>query len=249
MPVIVCKNCDHHFKGKYCPECGQSAKVEPIGIKYFIHDIPHSILHIDKGFFYTLWHLLVRPAKTLRDYLAGKRVRHFRPFAFVLIMATACTLLGKGCFYLINLRRLERGEQGFEFGYGKFFAQYPALLIFMLIPLLSLVTWLFFRKRQYNYWEHFLINTYLAAYLNVFLLLISVARLVKYYASGVSGVNFTSFMFLFMTYYGFAFGPLMRQKTKLGQHILVMCLMNVLLAMLYVTAFSLTGIMSPWWGK
>ena len=43
MSTITCKNCNQHFKGNFCPHCGQSAKVESIGVKYFLHDIPHSI--------------------------------------------------------------------------------------------------------------------------------------------------------------------------------------------------------------
>jgi hypothetical protein len=248
MPVIICKNCGHHFKGNYCPECGQSAKVEPIGLHYFIHDIPHSILHIDKGFFYTLWHLFIHPAKTLRDYLAGKRVKHFRPFAFVVIMSTAATLLTKLCFYLINLRMVKERGRGLDT--TGFWADYPALLIFLLIPLLALVTWLFFKRKPYNYWEHFLMNTYLAAYLNIFFVLIRLFQLIRYYINGNEEVSFTIFMVLFITYYGFAFGPLMRQgKSVNTKHVLAMTGMNMVLAFIYLTVLSFSGIMTPWWGK
>ncbi len=50
MPTITCKNCEQHFKGNFCPHCSQAATVEHIGLKYFLHDIPHSIFHVDKGF-------------------------------------------------------------------------------------------------------------------------------------------------------------------------------------------------------
>lgn len=246
---IVCKNCDHHFKGNYCPHCGQSAHVEAITAKYFLHDIPHSVLHIDKGFFYTLGRLFVNPGFTLRDYLAGKRVRHFRPFAFVLIMSTIATLLIKGCDYLINIRyEQENPGTRLQFGNG-FWSHYPSLLIFILIPLLSVITWLVFRRHRYNYWEHFLLNTYLAAYLNVFLLVINLFRVFKYYSTGGLSVNYTVFMFFFMTYYGYAFGRLMKTEGNVLKNTLLILLMNVLLATVYMTAFSLTGIMTAWWGK
>lgn len=248
MLSIICKNCSYHYKGNYCPNCGQSAKVEPIGVKYFLHDIPHSILHIDKGFFYTLSKLLTIPGKTLAEYLDGKRVKHFRPFAFVVIMSTITTILIKLCNYFINKKfsELNNGEiLNFE---NHFFSDYPAVLVFILIPLLSLVTWLCFKRRKYNYWEHFLINTYVAAYLNIFFLLIKFVQLIKYQFFNSYTVNYTIFMFFFMAYYGHVFGSLMHKKGSFWKIFFIMLVMNFFLASIYMTVFSLTGIMTPWWG-
>lgn len=249
MSAIICKNCSAHFKGNFCPQCGQSSHVEKINARYFLHDIPHSVLHVDKGFFYTLGKLFINPGKALQEYLEGKRIRHFRPFAFVLIMSTICTLLIKLIDQTINLR-FERENPGEKILFSNsFFSNYPSLLIFIMIPLLSLVTWLFFRKRAYNYWEHFLANTYLAAYLNVFFLLINIFRLIKYYTTGGLNVSYTIFMFIFMAYYGHAFGRLMVEPGKHRRNIVIMLFMNFFLATLYMTAFSLAGIMSAWWGE
>ena len=249
MSSIICKNCDHHFKGNFCPHCGQSAKVEAIGVKYFLHDIPHSILHIDKGFFYTLGKLISSPGPSLKSYLEGKRVKHFRPFAFVLIMSTVSTLLIKLCDSLINLKLHKiNPEKTYAFDIS-FFSKYPSLLIFILIPLLSLITWVTFIKRKYNYWEHFLINTYLAAYLNVFFLVINIFSVIKFYVTGSGHVNYTFFMFFFMAYYAHAFGGLLTEKGKFMQTFPRLFIMNFFLATLYMTALSLAGIMTPWWGN
>jgi hypothetical protein len=248
MQTIICKNCAHHYKGNFCPTCGQPATVEHIGFKYFLHDIPHSVFHIDKGFFYTLGILISNPGQALKNYLAGKRVKFFKPFAFVILMSTICTILIKGINYLINVRfqSLNSGRIiNFE---GSFFEKYISVLIFLLIPLLSFITWLCFKKRKYNYWEHFLVNTFLAAYLNVFFLLISIYQAVKYYITQNYKVNYTLFMFLFMAYYGHAFGKLMNDKGTVLQNILIMILMNFLIAFVYMNAFSLTGIIDSLWG-
>jgi hypothetical protein len=249
MPTITCKNCEQHYKGNFCSQCGQKASEAHIGLSYFLHDIPHSVFHIDKGFFYTLGVLMSNPGLALKNYLAGKRVKFFKPFAFVILMSTICTILIKGIHFLINQRfqSLNNGRTiNFEAG---FFEKYISVLIFLLIPVLSFITWLCFKKRKYNYWEHFLVNTFLAAYLNLFFLLISIYQLIKYYVTNNAGVNFTIFMFLFMAYYGHAFGKLMSDNSTILQNILIMILMNFLLATIYMTAFSFTGIMEPWWGK
>jgi Protein of unknown function (DUF3667) len=236
MSIIICKNCNTHFKGNFCSQCGQSAKEDYINAKYFLHDIPHSILHIDKGFFYTLKQLFISPGKTLSDYLAGKRVKHFKPFAFVVLLSTICTLLIKGISYLYHINVSYNLIQ-----------KYPSILIFIMIPVLSLVTWLFFRRKEYNYWEHFLVNTYLAAYLNIFFLLIRVYQFTKFHFSSDASVNYTIFITIFMTYYGFAFGRLMYKKQTSYKHVLYIFVMNLFLSLLYMTAFSLSGYMSKWW--
>lgn len=249
MPTITCKNCEHHYKGKFCSNCGQKATEEAIGLKYFLHDIPHSVFHIDKGFFYTLFVLIKNPSKALKEYLIGKRIKFFKPIAFVILMSTICTILIKGLKYLINLRfqSLNNGNI-IKFGNG-IFENYTSLLIFILIPILSLVTWLCFKNRKYNYWEHFLINCFLATYLNVFFLFINIYQLAKYFITNSLEVNYTSFMFLFMAYYGFTFGRLMKEKENFLKIVLRLALMNFLLVLVYMTAFSLTGIMTPWWGS
>ncbi|MEO7529951.1 MAG: DUF3667 domain-containing protein, partial [Sediminibacterium sp.] len=87
MAIHKCINCDQSFEGKFCPECGQAAGTHRINALYFLHDIPHSVLHVDKGFPYTFFQLVKRPAQALEEYLAGRRVKYDRPFSYVLIMS------------------------------------------------------------------------------------------------------------------------------------------------------------------
>jgi Protein of unknown function (DUF3667) len=247
MNSIVCKNCSHHFKGNYCPSCGQKATVEKITFSYFIHDIPHSVFHVDKGFLYTLKWMFKNPGKAIKNYLAGKRVQHFRPFAYVIILSTICTILipliEKGTFslYVAN-------NPGLSVSYKTlFFEKYISFLIFLLIPLLSLVTWFTFRKKEYNYWEHFLGNTYLAAQLNIFLLVIKLFGLMKVSLGLSLGTNFTAFMVLFMFYYSYCFKVWMAPRKSRFDLFFRILIMNFFLATIYLTGLSLAGLMTPWW--
>ena len=63
----LCKNCDTVFNGNFCPNCSQSASTRRIDAQYILHDIPHSVLHIDKGLPYTFFRLSVNPGKALLD--------------------------------------------------------------------------------------------------------------------------------------------------------------------------------------
>jgi len=132
---------------------------------------------------------------------------------------------------------------------NNYFAQYPTLIIFSLIPLLSLITWWFFKKEKYNYWEHFLVNTYLAAYLNIFFLLISTYRNLKYLITDKNSVSYILFIGLFMSYYGYAFDKLMPYHKRTLSFVSKMVFFIFIIAFVYMTAFSLSGMMQPWWGK
>ena len=250
MSTIICKNCDHHFKGNFCTYCGQSSKVEAIGVKYFLHDIPHSVFHIDKGFGYTFKELLLRPGKTLREYLAGKRVKHFRPFAYVVLMATLYILLSG----VIRKTAVFFGTQmGMTVTYGKlgFFWQYLSVFFFIMIPFASLATWLALRKEKYNYWEHFLINTYLTAQLSLLLLLIEIYRGAKILILKEEGKGFTYVWFItvFLFYAVFVFKNILRPSTHRLAYTFKFFLLAFLLALVYLTGMSFAGMMTPWWGK
>jgi hypothetical protein len=246
MAHVICKNCANHFTGNFCPKCGQKSTVEKIDFKYFIKDIPHSIFHIDKGFFYTLKEMFLHPAKALETYLAGQRVKHFKPFAFVIVLSTIATIIIKLCLGAINFEL--KKTSGSKLILEGFFVNYPSLLIFLLIPILALITWICFKKYGYNYWEHFLINTFLGALLNIFLMLVFIAKLIKFFTADNLSINYTIFIILFMTYYGFAFGFLFAKRIKNRLRItIIITVMNFFLSITYLSALSFSGLMSPWW--
>ncbi len=245
MPATVtCKNCSKQYQGHFCPQCGQSAHTERIGLAYFMHDIPHSVFHIDKGFFYTLKWMFKSPGTSIKEYLEGKRAKHYRPFAYVILMSTICTLLvpfiEKLTYYQVHHIFPKHIEL-------VFFQRYFSLLIFLLIPFLSLVTWLFFKNKGYNYWEHFLGNTFMAAQLNVVILALKLVNLVKVSMGFEEGTKFTIFMIIFMFYYSYAFKNWMKPyKGKMGLFWRLF-FMNICLVFIYLNAFVLVGIMYPWW--
>lgn len=232
-----CKNCGQSVEGNFCPGCGQAAKVHRINAAYFLHDIPHSILHVDKGFPYTFWQLIKRPAKALDEYLEGKRVRFDRPFGYVLIMSAISALLINRIRLLIQYVHLKRtGEALVQ--HQSFFTNYQSVFIFLMIPLASFCTWLVFKKNRYNFWEHALINTYMAAQLNVLLVLIHVFSLIKFLITGSAHYYLTLFITGFMTYYAITFSGLMHKEVlgwKLGLRLGLMCF---LLASVYSTCMS-----------
>jgi hypothetical protein len=129
------------------------------------------------------------------------------------------------------------------------FTKYQSLFILVMIPIVSLITWLVFIKNKYSFWEHMLINTFLAAQLNVLVILLHLVVLIKFLLSGSLQVHYllftTIFMTGFMTYYASCFSTLMINREKPWQLGLQLGIMCFLLATVYATGMAMTGISMP----
>ena len=202
----ICKNCDKEFVGNFCPNCGQSASTRRIDAHYLLHDIPHSVLHIDKGLPYTFLQLSTNPGKTLLDYLKGKRVRFFKPFAYVIILSTISSLFIKK---ISKDAPVETSNTILTL-----FSQYPSILIFTLIQLVALISWFVFRKRQFNFWEHFLVHTYLAAQINIILIILHLISISGLLNNANMALKLTLFNSFYMTFHGFTFSSLFTDNYK-----------------------------------
>jgi membrane-associated HD superfamily phosphohydrolase len=234
--IVHCKNCGHNFHGNFCSECGQNAHTERIDSHFFLHDIPHSVLHIDKGFFYTFKELVVRPGHSIREYLDGKRVRHFRPLAYLLLLSTISTLVQKACYYLIEKESL---AQGLKIKYHlPFLYQYISLFFILMIPVMSLASWLVFRYQKYNFWEHLLLETFIVAQFNIVLVVMHIAGYLGF------GSDFTPYIIFYFIYVGITYGQFY-VKVKREALLIIVCIF--IQVMLYLTGLSLSGIMTKWW--
>lgn len=104
---IICKNCHQSFKGHYCNNCGQTAETHKLNFHYIWHDIQHGLLHFDKGIAYTAKQLFTRPGHSIRDFIEGKRVKHFKPISLVMILATAYVAL----IHILNIEMFVKAKE------------------------------------------------------------------------------------------------------------------------------------------
>ena len=182
----VCLNCQTALdRGeKFCPACGQNTKTHRLSLGHFFHESFHAVTHADKGVFHLLKCLAIRPGSTAREYLQGRRKAYFNPFTFFLLVM--------GVFVFLNLyfspprkpiqpdeRVLARissqaGRQKYistinRAEYVKRFTRNNGNIMAMIaVPYISLFTWLFFRKRSFNYAEHLTANMMFITFSNLF---------------------------------------------------------------------------------
>lgn len=84
--TITCRNCDHHFRGRYCNLCGEKV-VEPGDFRLgrILSQAFGSITNLDSKLFRTLKLLFFRPGQLSVCYVEGLRVPYMKPFQLFVI--------------------------------------------------------------------------------------------------------------------------------------------------------------------
>lgn len=153
-----CLNCNNDITNNFCSVCGQKASTHRYSLQhFFVHDLVHGVFHFDKGFFYTLKELFIRPGHSIREFIEGKRINHFNYFSFALVILVMS-------HYSKELSSIETASLYNNVekvsGYQKVAKDYFKILGFVGIPFLSLITYLIFKKSKQNYTEHLIMNVY-----------------------------------------------------------------------------------------
>jgi len=158
---ITCKNCNHIYKGQYCNNCGQTADTHKINAHFLWHDIQHGLLHFDEGIPYSLKQLFTRPGHSIREFIEGKRVRHFKPLSLVAVLGAFYGFLYH--HYHIDLFSDSNDSTLDLHDYNEWMATHFSWVTIATIPFYTLGTFIVFRKQGYNFFEFFVLNTFKAA--------------------------------------------------------------------------------------
>lgn len=188
-----CKNCATALNGNFCSNCGQAADTHRLNLHYLWHDIQHGLLHFDKGIFYSIKELYTRPGHSIREFLEGKRVKHFKPFSMVIILATVYAFLSH-VLHLdhstgISVKNSGSGSEAAAMYIGQWITHHYTLSRLLSIPLLALSTWICFHKQKYNFAELLVFTAFVTAQS---LALMIVSSPVLYFLHGTDAFNFFS---------------------------------------------------------
>jgi hypothetical protein len=241
-----CLNCSYPLTGNFCTECGQRSRLKRINFHSLAHDIPHSVFHVDKGFAYSFVQLLKRPGRTIREYIEGKRISHYSPVAYLLILCAASSFFS----HLISayLEKVNPAAIGTNEGLvvdhetARFFSAYPALVFCLMLPVISFWSWLFNRDQKYNYWENVVLNIYLVAQFNLFFIVYGIIRLIV----RSSSASMTPMLIAFFTYMSFGYFQFFGRKNSV-KAILSRILLILMIMITVLTTLSFTGVMTAWW--
>lgn len=195
--LICCKNCNHHFEGRFCNFCGQKANTNRLTWKEVFHYIPHAVLHLDEGFFYTTKQLAIRPGYAIREYLNGKRKQHYNPFLMLVLLAGLSSYLYVHFHFqtIIASVRLDKLSVTNAIIADNFFAF--RTLFFCL--LCSMGDYIFFYEKRYTLPEIVVANVFMFCGVMVFQLIFIPLFFLSRYLE-ISLYFQTLFLFLVMVY-------------------------------------------------
>ncbi|HFK5586868.1 DUF3667 domain-containing protein [Elizabethkingia anophelis] len=168
-----CLNCNEELVGKYCNNCSQPASTHRFSLSHvFKHDFVHGIFHFDKGFFFTIKELFTRPGHSIREYVQGKRVKHFNYFATVLLLLTIIYFVKKWAkiessdLFDTNVKGLLKVQK-----------DYSKITVFLNIPIIAFISFLLFQRSKQNYTENLVLNMYLLCGLTVISLILPICMI------------------------------------------------------------------------
>lgn len=159
----TCKNCGHLFIGNFCNHCGQEANTTRLNSRFLWNDVQQGLLNFDRGLFFTLKQLSLRPGASIREFVEGKRVNFSSPIAFVLVLATIYAALFH-FFHVDMFQNINHTPNSYDDTYYKLtesIVNHYALYSLGMIPFSAIVSYVIFRKQGYNYIEHLVLNIYL----------------------------------------------------------------------------------------
>ncbi len=192
---VTCKNCGLTYSGHFCSNCGQPAATHKLNLHFIWHDIQHGFFHFDNGVLFTAKELFTRPGDSIREFIEGKRVKHFKPISLVIILATLYGLL-RHLFHFSILDKKSVSEiQGIDYEkLNEWISHHYSWIILLSIPMFSLASFIVFRKQGYNFIEHFVLNSYMASQRLIFR--IAIFPIIKYFSESENITLFVDFLML-----------------------------------------------------
>ncbi|MDX1939802.1 MAG: DUF3667 domain-containing protein [Saprospiraceae bacterium] len=166
---MECKSCGETLQGAYCSACGQKAINERITIRHIFSELFNIITNVDRGFLYTAKMLFIAPGQAIRNYLSGQTRRYYHPLRYIIILVAISVAVN------LSLGLYDKQQSDIQSMVGRpdnqeviqvqqqfneIVKKYLNIIPLLLIPMLSFFSYLFFRKKGWNYAEHLVLNAY-----------------------------------------------------------------------------------------
>jgi hypothetical protein len=169
MPQARCLNCDTPIdaSARFCAHCGQRSDTARLSFGDIVRELMHSFVNVERGPLTFAWALLTRPGSVAREYVEGKRRRHYGPFAtlVVLVGVTALAVNVSG-FQILS-------HDGLPPGPADVLQRHFNLLLLVQLPMMGAACAVLFRGARLTLPEHMVLAAYVLSVRAVFLALVA----------------------------------------------------------------------------
>lgn len=170
-----CKNCGTLITDNFCGNCGQK-KYKRIDKKYLIDELQYSLLHTNKGFFYSIKNIIKNPGKTAKDFIDGNRVNHYKPILLAFVLSGISAFISIKIVNLSDVMELYYSKQEINITVMhkimSFVNNYNSFIMLFSLPFISILTFFTFKNWKNNYYEHIIMNAYIQCCYTIFCIII-----------------------------------------------------------------------------
>ena len=152
----ACLNCGTAIlaPARFCSHCGQRTDTARLSFADVVRDLMHSFVNVERGPLAFAWALLTRPGEVAREYIEGKRRRHYGPFATLVVLVGATALA-------VNLTGFQvLAQDGLPTWTSRALQGHFNLLLLAQLPLLGALCALAFRSARLTFPEHMVLVAY-----------------------------------------------------------------------------------------
>ncbi len=154
-----CLNCGQPITSNYCSQCGQETLTKRIDWAYCSRELFYNNFTVHNKTMFTIKNMIIRPKEMITEYLQGKRVQYSGAIQFLFFI-----LIIHGLIYVILGQPEDSDQTKLNIDImGKIIdlRQYLKIIIVLFIILSAFGSRLVFRKQNYNFPEHLIINFYI----------------------------------------------------------------------------------------
>lgn len=240
-----CLNCNTENNSKFCKECGQSMSTHRLTVSHIIEEIVHYFTHADKGLFFIIKEMFIRPGVVIEEYIEGKRKKYFNPFTFLLLCSSISAYLFYKLNYYSNITFQESAKNTpSEINHllvqtSQLMEKYGKLITILMLPLLAGIGKILYFKRSKNYAEHLTIQAFVLAQTSIINIIIT---LLAYYLFPNSYFVFNMlFQLSFLFYLAIVFSKVFKEHFFLSL-LKSIAFIFVFVIMYWILAFSAVSV-------
>ena len=156
MAELRCLNCDTALSvgARFCARCGQRADTARLRLGDMLRELLARFADVERGPMMFARALLTRPGTVAREYVLGRRRRHYGPFATLAVVVGVTALaLNLSGFQLL-------AQDGLPAGPTDLMQRHFNLLLLAQLPLIGAACALVFRSARLTWAEHMALCAY-----------------------------------------------------------------------------------------